>query len=100
MFYGFIAKVHLVPYNLCLKINFNCNTCKLGKFNYYLFPSAFQCILHGRPINIPTEITAEFVRYAEEIADISYSQSETFSSVCVFRMFIIFKDIILNSLSH
>ena len=87
MFYGFIAKVHLVLYNLCLKLNLNCYICKLGKCNYYLFPSAFQCVLHGRPIHIPTEITAEFVRYAEEIADISYSQSETFSSICVSRTF-------------
>ena len=30
------------------------------------------------------EITAEYVRFAEEIADISYSQSETFSSVCIY----------------
>ena len=28
------------------------------------------------------EITGEYVQFAEEIADISYSQSETFSSVC------------------
>ena len=46
-----------------------------------LLLSAFQCVLHGEPLNIPTEISADFVRYAEEIADISYSQSETFSSV-------------------
>ena len=30
------------------------------------------------------EMTAEYVRFAEEIADISYSQSETFSSVCIY----------------
>ena len=47
------------------------------------FTSAFQCILHGHPFDIPMEITGEYVRFAEEIADISYSQSETFSSVCV-----------------
>ena len=45
------------------------------------FSIAFQCILHGKPLDIPTEITAEYVRFAEEIAAISYSQSETFSSV-------------------
>ena len=32
------------------------------------------------------EITAEYVRFAEEIADISYSQSETFSSVCIYKL--------------
>ena len=42
--------------------------------------AAFQCMLHGQPLNIPTEISADYVCYAEEIADISYSQSETFSS--------------------
>ena len=82
MFNGFIAEVHLVLCHVWVKNEFNFN--KLGK--YYLFPSAFQCILHGRPIHIPTEITAEFVRYAEEIANINYSQSETFSLVCVSRI--------------
>ena len=51
---------------------------------YIAFTSAFQCILHGNPLEIPMEITAEYVRFAEEIADISYSQSETFSSVCIY----------------
>ena len=39
-----------------------------------------MCVLRGRPITIGTEISREYVRYAEEIADISYSQAETFSS--------------------
>ena len=48
-----------------------------------LFPYSigFQCILHAKPFDIPTEITAEYVRFAEEIADISCSQSKTFSPV-------------------
>ena len=48
-----------------------------------IFPiiTAFQCVLNGRPIHIPTQIDVEFVRFAEEITEISYSQSETFSSV-------------------
>ena len=51
------------------------------------FISAFQCILHSRPLDIPTEISADYVRYAEEITDISYSQSETFSSVsCILNV--------------
>ena len=39
-----------------------------------------MCVLKGKPFAIGTEITREYVRYAEEIADISYSQAETFSS--------------------
>ena len=39
-----------------------------------------MCVLKGKPIAIGMEISREYVRYAEEIADISYSQAETFSS--------------------
>ena len=39
-----------------------------------------MCVLQGRPVSIGTEIDPEYVRYAEEIADVSYSQAETFSS--------------------
>ena len=39
-----------------------------------------MCVLKGKSIAIGTEISREHVRYAEEIADISYSQAETFSS--------------------
>ena len=39
-----------------------------------------MCVLKGKPIRIGTEIDPEYVRYAEEIADVSYSQAETFSS--------------------
>ena len=46
---------------------------------YYV--SAFECILKGEPITIPTSIDGSFMRFAEEIAEISYSQSEMFSSV-------------------
>ena len=42
---------------------------------------AFECVLEGKPIVVPGEISGSFVRHAEEIAEISYSQSETFSSV-------------------
>ena len=52
---------------------------------FYTYGAAFQCILHAKPLNIPREITAEYVRFAEEIADISYSQSETFSSVSILK---------------
>ena len=42
--------------------------------------SAFMCVLRGKPIKIPTEIAVSYVRYAEDISDVSYSQAETFSS--------------------
>ena len=45
----------------------------------YIF-SAFLCVLPGKPIKIGTEISRQCVQYAEDIADISYSQAETFSS--------------------
>ena len=52
----------------------------LWEMNIY-YVSAFECILKGEPITIPTSIDGSFMRFAEEIAEISYSQSETFSSV-------------------
>ena len=45
-----------------------------------IFITAFMCVIRGKPIVIGTEITHEYVRYAEEIADVSYSQAKTFSS--------------------
>ena len=39
-----------------------------------------MCVLHGKPIGIGTEISRQYVQYAEDITDISYSQAETFSS--------------------
>ena len=39
-----------------------------------------MCVLKGKPIVIGTEISREYVRYVEEIADVSYSPAETFSS--------------------
>ena len=39
-----------------------------------------MCVLHEKPIRIGTEISCQYVHYAEDIADISYSQAETFSS--------------------
>ena len=46
--------------------------------------SAFECVLEGRRVVIPTEIPASYVRKAEEIVSKSYDHSETFSSVCLF----------------
>lgn len=43
--------------------------------------AAFQCVKNSRPVNIPLEISKDFVKHAEEIVSISYAQSETFSSV-------------------
>ena len=39
-----------------------------------------MCFLRGKPIKIPTEIAVSYVRYTEDITDVSYSQAETFSS--------------------
>ena len=39
-----------------------------------------MCVLREKPIKIPMEIAASYVRYAEDISDVSYSQAETFSS--------------------
>ena len=39
-----------------------------------------MCALRGKPIVIGTEISREYVWYTEEIADVSYSKAETFSS--------------------
>ena len=45
-----------------------------------IYISAFMCVLRGKPIKIPTEIAASYVRYAKDISDVSYSQAETSSS--------------------
>ena len=50
------------------------------------FFAAFESVVEGRPCTIPRFVTAEYVRRAEDIADISYAQSETFSSVCIFPL--------------
>ena len=46
--------------------------------------SAFECVLEGRRVVIPTEIPASYMRKAEEIVSKSYDHSETFSSICSF----------------
>ena len=46
--------------------------------------SAFECVLEGQRVIIPTEIPASYVRKAEEIVSKSYDHSETFSSICSF----------------
>ena len=51
---------------------------------YFINFAAFQCILEGQRVVIPTEIPASYVKKAEEIVSKSYDHSETFSSVCVF----------------
>ena len=38
-----------------------------------------MCVLRGKPIKISTEIAVSYVRYAEDISDVSYNQAETFS---------------------
>ena len=46
--------------------------------------SAFECVLEGRRVVIPTEIPASYMRKTEEIVSKSYDHSKTFSSVCSF----------------
>ena len=43
--------------------------------------SAFECIASGKPLLIPTSISGQYIKFAEEIVSISYTQSEKFSSV-------------------
>ena len=45
------------------------------------FFSAFESIATGKPLHIPKTISGLYVKYAEEIVSISYTQSEKFSSV-------------------
>ena len=49
----------------------------------YLFFKAFESMASGLPLNIPSEIEAKYVKFAEEIVSISYTQSEKFSSVSI-----------------
>ena len=41
----------------------------------------FQCVLDKKPMNIPTEIPADYVKKVESIISTSSDHSETFSSV-------------------
>ena len=56
----------------------------LRLFTLILTISAFECVLEGQRVIIPTEIPASYMRKAEEIVSKSYDHSETFSSVCSF----------------
>ena len=47
------------------------------------YVAAFESVATGSPLNIPQEIDVKFVKYAEEIISISYTQSEKFSSVSI-----------------
>ena len=47
-------------------------------FNYFL---AFQCVLHIKPLDLPTEIPSNYMKNAEAIISTSYDHSETFSLV-------------------
>ena len=46
-----------------------------------IFIAAFESIANGKTLHIPQIITAEYVKFAEEIVSTSYTQSEKFSSV-------------------
>ena len=47
--------------------------------------TAFLCVLSARDVNIKNIVAAKYIRFAEEIAEISYAQSETFSPVSIQR---------------
>ena len=47
--------------------------------------TAFLCVLSAQDVNIKSIVAAKYIRFAEEIAEISYAQSETFSSVSIKR---------------
>ena len=63
----FIWFNYVLTYDICIWVSFDS-------------PAAFMCVVRGKPIAIGRKISAEYVCYAEEIADVSYSQAETFSS--------------------
>ena len=61
-----------------------CQIKTLIEYITYIFAlTAFQCVLGGRPVVIPTEIPHTYVRKAEFIVSTSYDHSETFSSVSI-----------------
>ena len=62
--------------------------CELRGMKFVFF-AAFMCVLKGKSIKIPTQIGPEYVRHAEDISDISYSQGETFSSTLPVRVKVI-----------
>ena len=72
------GKMYLYLMELIMYYAYNCFDLT---FTYFI--SAFQSVLEGKPCTIPAKVTAEYVRRAEEIADMSYAQSETFSSVSI-----------------
>ena len=47
--------------------------------------TAFLCVLSARDVSIKSIVAAKYIRFVEEIAEISYAQSETFSSVSIQR---------------
>ena len=53
----------------------------ISNLTQFQFVLAFQCIADGKPVKIHTEISKEFVKHAEEAINVSYSHSETFSSI-------------------
>lgn len=59
-----------------------------------LYSTAFESVASGRPIHIPKIVTGEYIRHAEEIVSISYTQSEKFSSVNIALIISIYKSIL------
>ena len=58
----------------------------ISNLTHFQFLLAFQCIANGRPVKIPTEISKEFVKHADEVVNISYSHSEMFPSVNIYLL--------------
>ena len=49
----------------------------------WIYGNAFQCIAKEQPLHIPEYITQNYLKNAEEVVNMSYSHSETFSSVSI-----------------
>ena len=74
----------MVRINLFLNTSLEASFGILRLFTLILTISAFECVLEGQRVVIPTKIPASYIRKAEEIVSKSYDHSETFSSVCSF----------------
>ena len=74
---GYIARVSTSPIYLMLNVLEILHLQYVSDFYTFV---AFMCVVRGKPITIGRKILAQYVCYAEDIADVSYSQAETFSS--------------------
>ena len=57
----------------------------INKQNFII--TAFECVASGKSLHIPSVVSADYVRHAEEIVSTSYIQSEKFSSVSYIQVY-------------